>query len=229
MNLRRRLAIALSRHARMMMPEGRSFWAAGMENEIPNIEDHSAALRWAAGALYTACLECASAFCGATAFRAILVLPLLFQAFQTIFAASLTLAWRVQSAGYLAQLGSFAAGGDYRRFVPLMQLVPDWYLVLCFAACTLILMSTVQLLRRRPSAFLLFGGAVGLEALAETMWHRVPGYAVTAQQVFSFPVPNSFRDVVVPAVNILLPTFMCLTIWLATRGQHPKQPRSSIG
>ena len=61
MSLARDISAALVSHAQTVMPENRSFWAAGMVNELHHIEDDGAALRWAVGGVMTAYLARASA------------------------------------------------------------------------------------------------------------------------------------------------------------------------
>jgi hypothetical protein len=207
----------------MMMPERRSFWATGMVNELHHIEDDGAALRWAVGGVMTAYLELASDVFGSVPVRGLLMLPLLFEVMQALFAQTMTLAWRLGATGVLDVMGAQTPGGDYHRFIPLLQLVPDWYVAGGFLAGGLVLASAVQLVRRRPSATVLFIAGIAIGLMAEALVHTVPGYNDAARQVFHFKDVRAMRDMVIPIAAQLGPAFIACALWLATRGTRPRQ------
>jgi hypothetical protein len=101
--------------------------------------------RRAARSVWRTYLERGTAFCGSTPVRVFLTLPILFVASQAVFAQCMTLASRAQAQQVLEQMGARTPGDDYRRFIPLMELMPAWYLVAGFVAGILILAAAVQL------------------------------------------------------------------------------------
>ena len=227
MSFAREISRALASHARMMLPESREFWAAGMANELAHIDDDGAALRWAMGGVMTAYLERASAVFGSAAVRGLLILPLLFETMQSVFAQTMTVAWRVGATGVLGVMGAQTPGDDYHRFIPLLQMVPNWYVAAGFAAGGLVLASAVQLMRRRSSAVILFVAGIVVGLVAETLVHRVPGYSDAARQVFQFKEMRTMRDLVIPITAMLMPVFIACGLWLATRGTRPTWPGRS--
>jgi hypothetical protein len=211
----------------MMMPESRAFWAAGMVNELDHIEDDGAALRWALGGVMMAYLELASAVFGSAPIRGLLMLPLLFEVMQALFAQTMTLAWRLRATPVLGVMGAQTPGGDYHRFIPLLQLVPDWYMAGGFLAGALVLASAVQLVRRRPSAVIFFIAGIAVGLAAEALVHTVPGYNDAARQVFHFKDARTMRDMVIPIATQLVPAFIACSLWLATRGTRPRAGAAS--
>jgi hypothetical protein len=222
MSLVRKISRALVNYARMVMPESRAFWAEGMANELNHIEDDGAALRWAIGSVMTAYLEKASAVFGSAPVRALLILPLLFEVMQAVFAQTMTLAWRLDAKGLLGVMGAQTPGDDYHRFIPLLQLVPDWYVVSGFVAGALVLASAVQLVRRRPSAVIFFIAGIVVGIVAEKLVHTIPSFNHAAQQVFHFKDERTMRDMVIPIATQLVPVFIACSLWLATRGTRPR-------
>ena len=218
MKMKRRFARALAQHAVSVMPESRRFWAAGMANEMEHIEETGAALKWALGAVFASYLELATSVFGSVPVRVLLALAMLFEVFDAILAQSMIVAWRTNSEWFSTTLGSFTPGDDFHRFIPLMQIIPAWYLACGFVAGALFLGSAVQLVRRRPSAVLLFLGAVALQAASEAAVRLVPGYQEAAQLVWHFNNTNAFRDVLVPLVHIMSPIMLAVGLWLAVRG-----------
>ena len=227
MSLVREVSRVLVSHARMVMPESRAFWAAGMVNELDHIEDDGASLRWAMGGVMTAYLERASEVFGSAPVRGLLMLPLLFEVMQAVFAQTMTLAWRLGATGVLGVMGAQTPGDDYHRFIPLLQLVPDWYVASGFLAGALVLASAVQLMRRRRSAVILFAAGIVVGLVAETLVHRVAGYNDAARQVFQFEDVRSMRDLVIPIAAQLMPVLIALSLWLATRGTRPRAGAAS--
>jgi hypothetical protein len=227
MSRTREISRTLVSHARMVMPESRAFWAAGMENELDHIEEDGAALRWAAGGVMTAYFELASEFFGSTPVRGLLILPLLFEVIQAVFAQTMTVAWRVGATGMLGVMGAQTPGDDYHRFIPLLQLVPDWYVASGFLAGALVLASAVQLVRRRPSAVILFIAGIVLGIVAETLVHTVPGYNDAARQVFQFKDVRTMRDMVIPIAAEMIPVCIAISLWLATRRAKPRASAAS--
>jgi hypothetical protein len=206
----------------MVMPRSRGFWAAGLANELDHIEDDGAALRWAMGGVVTAYLERASAVFGSAPVRGLLLLPLLFEGMQAVFAQTMTLAWRLGATGVLGVMGAQTPGDDYHRFIPLLQLVPDWYVASGFVAGALVLASAVQLVRRRSTSVGLFIAGIVLGLAAETLVHTVPGYNEAARQVFQFKDVRTMRDLVMPIATQIVPVFIACLLWLATRGTRPR-------
>lgn len=219
MNPIRQLAKALGRHARFIMPADRAFWAEALRNELAHIDDDGAALRWAFGGVMTSYLERATSLFASTPTRALLVLPTLFVATQDAFAQLMTLAWRLHATGYLEFAGAITPGDDYRRFIPLMDAMPAWYLVGGFVAGLLTVAAAIQLLLRGRSATLLFIAGVAIAGLAEACIHLVPGYDPAMRQVFHFQNVNPMRDLVIPIAAQLLPICLAGAIWLAARGE----------
>ncbi len=221
-SLARRMSRMLVSHARIVLPESRAFWANGMMNELAHIDDDGAALSWAMGGVMTAYLERASEVFGSGPVRGLMVLPLLFEVMQSVFAQTMTLAWRMGATGVLGVMGAQTPGDDYHRFIPLLQLVPDWYVAAGFAAGALVLASAVQLVRRRRSAVVLFVVGIVVGILAESLVQRVPGYSDAARQVFVFKDVRTMRDMVIPMTEMLIPGFIGVSLWLATRGTRPR-------
>ena len=172
-------------------------------------------------------LEMASAVFGSTAVRGLLILPLLFEVMQAVFAQTMTLAWRMGATGVLGVMGSQTPGDDYHRFVPLLQHVPDWYMASGFVAGALVLASAVQLMRRRRSAVFLFVAGIVVGLVAETLVHMVPGYNDAARHVFQFKDVRTMRDLVIPIATQMIPVFIACSLWLATRGARPRVEAAS--
>jgi len=227
MRVSRKISWVLLSHARMVMPQGRAFWAAGMVNELDHIDDDGEALRWAVGGVMTAYLERASAFFGSAPVRGLIMLPLLFEVMQAVFAQTMTLAWRLGATGVLGVMGAQTPGDDYHRFIPLLRLVPDWYVAAGFIAGALVLASAVQLLRKRPSAVILFIAGIVVGLVAESLVHTVPGYNEAARQVFQFKDVRTMRDMVIPIAAQLMPVCIACGLWLATRGTRPRAGAAS--
>jgi len=227
MSVAREVSRALVSHAQMVMPESLAFWSAGMANEVDHIEDDGAALRWAAGGVMMSYLERASAVFGSGPVRGLLILPLLFEVMQAVFAQTMTIAWRLDAKSVLKAMGAQTPGDDYHRFIPLLQLVPDWYLVSGFFAGALVLASAVQLVRRRRSAVILFIAGIVVGMVAETLVHMNPPFNHAARQVFQFQDVRTMRDWVIPIATQLLPVFIACSLWLATRGTRPRAGAAS--
>lgn len=227
MSVVRKISQALVGHAGMVLPGSRAFWAAGMKNELGHIEDDCAALRWAIGGVVAAYLERASALFGSAPVRGLLLVPLLFEVVQEVFAQTMTLAWRLDAKGVLRMLGAQTPGDDYHRFIPLLQLVPDWYIVTGFLAGTLVLASAVQLVRRRPSAVMLFVAGIVVGIVAEALVHRIQPFNHAAQQVFHFREVRTMRDILIPIATQMMPLLIACSLWLATRGTRSRVETAS--
>lgn len=218
----RSVARWLSAHAAAVMPARRRFWAEGMLHEPEHIENEGAALRWAMGAVFTAYLERATQICGALPVRVLLAFPMLFVATQAAFAQCMTLAWRCHWMRYLDAAGSLTPGDDFRRFVPLMEFVPAWYIAGGIAAAVLILIAVVAHLRGRRSGLVLFVAGVGLSLGIEWLVTLLPGYTAASSRVFGFQDVNAVRDWVIPAAARLLPLCLAVLLWLGSRNPAGK-------
>jgi len=227
MSFVREVSRALVSHGRAVMPESRRFWAAGMANELDRIEEDGAALRWALGGVMTAYLERVSEFFGSAPVRGLLLLPLLFEVMQSVFAQTMTLAWRLGATPMLGVMGEQTPGGDYHRFIPLLELVPDWYVWAGFVAGGLVLAAGVQLIRRRPSAVVLFIAGVAVELVAEALVHRNAAFNEAARQVFHFRDVQTTRDLLIPIATQMIPVFIAGSLWLATRGTRARAEAAS--
>jgi hypothetical protein len=91
-----------------------------------------------------------------------------------------------------------------------------------FVAGALVLASAVQLVRRRPSAVIFFIAGIVVGIVAEALVHTVPGYNDAARQVFQFKDVRTMRDLVIPITAQLVPIFIAISLWLATRGTRPR-------
>jgi hypothetical protein len=227
MSFAREVSRVLVNHARAVMPESRAFWATGLANELNHIENDGAALRWAMGGVMTAYLEMASEVFGSAPIRGLLMLPLLFEVMQAVFAQTMTLAWRLGATSVLRVMGAQTPGDDYHRFIPLLQLVPNWYMAAGFMAGALVLASAVQLVRRRSSAVIFFIAGIVVGLVAEALVHTVPGYNEAARQVFHFKDERAMRDMVIPVASQLVPAFIACALWLSTRGTRPRADAAS--
>jgi hypothetical protein len=145
--------------------------------------------------------------------RAFLALLILGQALNMLFATALTAAYRLQYLRVAEFLGGFTPGDDYHRFIPLMEATPWWLHGLWVAAAVLFFASAWQLLRNRPSAFLLFAVAWLLGTASDLISRALPAY----RQVFSFPEPLFTRAVLIPAATMIIPVLIGAALWAHSR------------
>lgn len=160
----RRWANRLARCAAYLLPADRVSWGEAIQSEVDHIDDHRAALRWAAGALWAAGVERAGALLNTRMAAWALALFAFWQALAMFFAPVLIIAYRVRWLGIDDFLGGQLPGDQYRRFVPLMNATPAWEMALWIAVGLVYLVLAWRLLRNRPGAFVLFAGgaAAGL-------------------------------------------------------------------
>jgi hypothetical protein len=214
-------------HAARMIPSARSPWADAMQHEIHHIENDREALMWAGGCVLASYIEKSRVISVMNPgwVRAMLVLSLGCEALSMLFATALTVAYRMHYLNGAAFLGTFTPGDDYRRFIPLMDATPWWIHALWVTAAVLFLACAVQLLRRRPAAFLLFAAAWVLGAVGNLISQSIPAY----RQAFSFPAPMFLGDYFIPAVTALGPVLIALALWAHSRyavagGRSQDQP-----
>lgn len=211
----RRLASALTRHAARILPASRSDWAQAMRTELDHIESDLEALRWAIGCVLAGYVERSRVMrlLDTEMARAILTLLLATQVLSFLFATILTLAWRLHCLGLAAFLGSFTPGDDYRRFIPLMDSIPWWIHAMWVAASVLFFASAWQLIRKRPSAFLLFAAGWIIGTTGNLIGQASPVY----RAAFSFPEPMFTRDYFIPAATALVPILIAAALWTHSR------------
>lgn len=206
----RRLADAVARFAARVMPLARQRWALAACHELHAIADDRAALRWALGALRTACaarwqslrlLDRLSVRWSAAAL-------LLCCGLTVIFPTLLTLAFRLHSTPLLEALGRMTPGDDWQHFVPLMLQLPGWLHALLLAAGLCYVVGTLSMLRRRSAAAIAVLIGVLLNFAAETL-----GRAVISPADVVVHDPSVLAQVILPAALPLL-------LSLAARPKH---------
>lgn len=213
----RRLASALTRHAARVLPASRSDWAQAMRSELDHIESDVDAIRWAIGCMLAGYVERSRIMhlLDTGIARAILTLALATQVLSFLFATVLTLAWRLHYLGLAAFLGSFTPGDDYRRFIPLMDSIPWWIHAMWVSASILFFASAWQLIRKQPSAFLIFACGWILGTAGNLIGQASPVY----RAAFSFPEPMFTRDYLIPAATALIPILIAAALWTHSRYQ----------
>lgn len=149
--------------------------------------------------------------------RLVLVLPVIFLSVQEFFAPVLTLAYRLHDTGAAKMMGGFTPGGDYRRFIPVMDATPLALQVLWAAAGVLFLVSAWLLLRNNRATFQFFLCALALSLIGSLFAHTLPAY----REAFSFSPPNFRRDVLMPAAQMVLPFLVAAVLWRMTRRVPP--------
>jgi hypothetical protein len=203
----RRLADAASRCAARVMPEAQRRWTVAARHELHVIADDRAALRWALGALRTACAARWRDLCllDRPSVRFSAAALSLCCALTVIFPTLLTLAFRLQSTRLLDLLGQMTPGDDWQRFVPLMQQIPDWLHALLLAAAVCYFVGTVGILRRRSLAViaLLLGMALDLSA-------RALGQLLIAPADVVVHDPSLLAQLIVP---VGLPLLLSVAAW----------------
>ena len=211
----RRLASTLTRHATRVLPASRSDWARAMRSELDHIETDAEAIKWAIGCVLAGYVERSRVMnlLDTGIARAILSFLLATQVVSFLFATVLTAAWRLHYLSLATFLGSFTPGDDYRRFIPLMDATPWWLHALWVCASVLFFASAWQLIRKQPSAFLLFAAGWILGTTGNLIGQASPVY----RAAFSFPEPIFTRDYLIPAATALLPIFIAAALWTHSR------------
>jgi hypothetical protein len=181
------IARALMRHAARIMPAREMDWGAAMQNELEAIADDRVALRWAIGCLIAGYGERANAMLQTWYVRTAMAGLIALLACREFFAPLLIFAYRMKYLGLAHFLGLRTAGDDYRRLIPLMDVVPSWLPVLWVVAGLLYLVSLWRMLRKSDVShapfFLafaldLFGGWVARSVEASTGVVAVPNPVV---------------------------------------------------
>ncbi len=152
---RRKWADRLARCAAGLLPKDRACWGKAIRSEVSHIDDHGAALRWAAGALWAAGAERAGALLCTRIAAWALALFAFWQALATFFAPVLIIAYRLRWLGIDEFLGGQLPGDHYQRFVLLMAAAPAWETALWITVGLLYLVLAWRLLRNRRGAFAL--------------------------------------------------------------------------
>lgn len=189
------------------MPEAQRRWTLAARRELHAVEDDRAALRWALGALRTACaarwrslrlFDRRSVRWGAAALSLCCGLTVLFPTL-------LTLAFRLRSTRLLDVLGQMTPGDDWRRFVPLMQQLPDWLHALLIAAGLCYVVCTLSILRRHNVAAIapLLGVLLDLAT-------RALGQLVVAPADVAVHDPSLAAQLIVP---VALPLLLSFAAW----------------
>jgi hypothetical protein len=211
----RRLAAALLRHAKGVMPSRRSSWADAMGPEMQHIERDLDAFLWAAGCVVASYVERSrlAPLIRTLGARLLLAALIIGRALDLLFATVLTLAYRSHHLGVASFLGGFTPGDDYRRLIPLMAATPWWLHALWVAGSVLCLIAALELLRNRPAAFLAFGAAWIAGTAADICCSAMPEY----RAAFSFPAPQFLRDFAVPTARTLLPILVAAALWVHHR------------
>lgn len=211
----RRIAVALTAHAANVLPSTQYFRAAGMRNELEHIEGDVEALRWAVGCVLASYVERSGVrnVLHTWYARGLLMLLITSEVWSMLFATILTAAYRLHYAGIAAFLGGFTPGDDYRRFIPVMEVMPWWVHGMWVAAAALFGASGWQLLRDKRAAFPLFAAAWVLGTAGNVISVSMPAY----RSAFSFPEPLFTRDYLIPAVTALVPVVIAAVLWIHDR------------
>ena len=179
---------------------------------------------WMFGKKFSVWMQRATKACATLPVRVLLAVAMFFVATQAAFAQCLTLAWRLHWAWYLAWAGGMTPGDDFRRFIPLMEFVPVWYVAGGLAAALLILIAILELLRGRRAGFGFYVAGLFLSLSIEWLVTQLPGFAAAASRVYDFQVAHAMRDWVIPVAGKLFPLGLGFFVWLSARSR----PRSAV-
>jgi hypothetical protein len=165
--LARQVAHALIRAAAHVLPSSQQRWATAMLLEIDHIETDRAAVRWALGCVYAACVERVRSLylLDVAAIRVAGVLLAGFRVLDAGMPTLLTMLYRAQSAS-IADVARLTPGDDYRRLVPLMEAIPFWLHAIIVLAVVLYVAAGVATWRRRSMAAVFWCMAIAAEQWA---------------------------------------------------------------
>lgn len=210
-NLCRRLTDWIVRQTEHAMPSNRHVWADAMRNEVQHISGNRDRLRWAWGCLLASCNERLSGFQPAELLvvRLAMVLFLLLQALDDLFATALTIAYRTGAFNLAEGLGRSTPGDDYRRLIPLMEAAPAWLHGLWIFAGILYLAVTLQILLRKGAPHVLLFLAIGVEIAARGLGRPI----IAATGI----VVNQSPSLLVLLLPFVLPLFIAGVLWRASR------------
>jgi hypothetical protein len=189
------------------MPEPQRRWTVAARHELHAIADDRAALRWALGALRTACaarwrdlrlLDRGTVRWSAAALS-------LCCALTAIFPTLLTLAFHLQRTWLLDALGQMTPGDDWQRFVPLMQQLPAGLHALLLAAGFCYVVGTLGILGRRSAAAMAVLAGMALDLAARTF-----GQLVIAPADVVVHDPSLLAQLIVP---VALPLLLSFAAW----------------
>lgn len=175
---RRRMAQKMLHHGAVLLPPERSSWAAAMRTEAEHIDDDREALEWALGSVragFTERLRVLRAHKMLTT-HSLAVLWIVMFIVSSAFNVSIALATRLRFHGMASAMGRLIEGFHYDRYVPLADAMPMELFVLMGLVLVLFVVSLSLSLKRRPAAFAVFCGAVGLSLCAWLYLLGIPAY-----------------------------------------------------
>ena len=215
--VRRKWAERLARCAARLLPKDQASWGQAIRSEVSHIDDHGAAFRWAAGALWAAGAERAGALLYTRMAAWAFALFAFWQALAAFFAPVLIIAYRLRWLEIDDFLGGQLPGDHYQRFVPLMAAAPAWETALWITVGLLYLVLAWRLLRNRRGAFALCAAGLLLAyATTSAGWidrQLHPALAEIYRHTYTFPQPNLRRDYLLPIAAQILPLLVAAAVW----------------
>jgi hypothetical protein len=142
-----------------------------------------------------------------------------FKVLDDLFAAVLTLAYKVNAVGVAERLGRLTPGDDFNRLTPLMNAVPWWLHGLWVLAAGLYLTAILLVALRKGAAYVPVLAAFGIEVLAKALGRPI----VAATGIVVNPAPSTLVAVVIPFV---IPLVLALVLWMAGRKISPRDSSS---
>jgi hypothetical protein len=208
----RRLADAVARYAMRVMPDALSHWALAMQSELSYVDDDREALKWAVSCVRSAC---------AARLRHLYLLDLLAVrtagvivaaccAGEMTFATTMTVAYRLHATGTTEILARMTPGDDYRRLIPLMEVIPVWLHGLLVTGGGCYVVAIFCLLGRRREAYLVLFLAVLVTVATRTLGRPF----IDAAGVVAVPNPSLLSTVLLP---IVFPLVLALAAWSGSR------------
>jgi hypothetical protein len=152
--------------------------------------------------------------------RLLLSAVLALKVFDNLLPAALTIAYRSERLGLAQWLAGFTPGDDYRRFIPLMDVIPTWMHVLAGVAGSLYLLAIGMLLFRNVRAYVPVLIAFAIEVIAHFLGKPI----IEASGVVVHPNESILVSVVFPFV---LPLLLAGVLWWAAR--PAPRPHSAEG